>query len=158
MFSPTICGFTIGTKLVCTELLTIFFGPVLLTLLLAVGTLLLASGLWMTVFKVVDGGPVLVAAGGPLDVDAAVGPVLVAAGAPVFFPTGGPFFLAAVFLGNASVGTMVLAVGGAVVFPGDASVVVAANGVVVLAFGAGGAVVLGSFFLAGPFFLGAGGA
>jgi len=56
MFSPTICGFTICTELLCTE----FFGP----MLLVVGTLLLGSGLLMTVFKQVDGGPVLVAAGG----------------------------------------------------------------------------------------------
>jgi hypothetical protein len=54
------------TKLLCTVLIC--------TELLADGTLLLASGLLMTVFKQVDGGPELVATGG-----AAVGPVLVAA-------------------------------------------------------------------------------
>jgi len=62
--------------LLCTELLTIFFGPVLVTVLLAVGTLLLVSGLLMTVFKVVDGGPVLIAAGGPLVMDVIVGPLV----------------------------------------------------------------------------------
>jgi hypothetical protein len=123
MFSPTICGFTIGTELLCTELLctellTVFFGSVLVTVLLADGTLLLASGLLMTVFKQVDGGPVLVATGGTLVVDAAVGTVLVA---------------------------------------GDASVVVEGVGAVVVAVD-GPAFLLGAFFLAGPFFLGAGGA
>jgi len=76
------------------------------TVLLAVGTLLLASGLLMTVFKQVDGGPVLVAAGGPLVVDAAVGPMLVAN--LVFFPAGGPVLVAA------GGGTVVLAAGGEV--------------------------------------------
>jgi len=68
MFSPTICGFTICTELLCTD----FFGPVLLV----VGTLLLASGLLMTLFKQVDGGPVLVAAGGGTMVLAAGGVVV----------------------------------------------------------------------------------
>jgi len=60
----------------------------------------------MTVFKQVDGGPVLVAAGGPLVVDAAVGPMLVAN--LVFFPAGGPVLVAA------GGGTVVLAAGGEV--------------------------------------------
>lgn len=115
MLSPTICAFTIGTELLCTELLTIFFGSVLVTVLLADGTLLLASGLLMTVFKQVDGGPELVATGG-----ATVGPVLVAA---------------------CVASVVVLASGGAVMFPGD-----------------GPAFLLGPFFLADPLFLGAGGA
>jgi hypothetical protein len=116
MLSPTISAFTIGTELLCTELLKIFFGSVLVTMLLADGALLLASGLLMTVFKQVDGGPELVATGGaavgPVLVAAyvasvvvlAVGPVLVAACVacfccgPAFFL--GPFFLAGpLFLG-----------------------------------------------------------
>jgi len=68
MFSPTICGFTICTELLCTE----FFGPVLLV----VGTLLLASGLLMTVFKQVNGGPVLIAVGGGTVVRVAGGAVV----------------------------------------------------------------------------------
>jgi len=55
MFSPTIRGFTMGTDLLCIEVLTIFFLTVLGTELLAAGTLLI------TMFKLVDGGPVLVA-------------------------------------------------------------------------------------------------
>ena len=55
MFSPTICVFTMGTNLLSIEVLTIFFLTVLGTELLAASTLLI------TVFKLVDGGPVLVA-------------------------------------------------------------------------------------------------
>jgi hypothetical protein len=93
MLSPTICGFTIGTELLCTKLLCTVL---ICTELLADGTLLLASGLLMTVFKQVDGGPELVATGG-----AAVGAVLVAACVASVVvladAADGPFFLAGPF-------------------------------------------------------------
>ena len=98
MFSPTICGFTIGT-----ELLTTFFGSVLVTVLLAGGTMLVAAGGGT---MVLGGGKVVLEAGGavvfPGDasvVVAAVGTVVVAVGGPAFllgpFLLAGPFFLGA---------------------------------------------------------------